>query len=84
MNAWSILPGFKRVSWLRAADWFALAVAVTLPRSTTATAIFIILWLMTILRALEVGMIRRELTSVAGWLPAALCVLAAIGWADVT
>ena len=86
MSAWSILPGFNRVSWLRAADWFALAVAVTLPWSTTATAIFITLWLVTILPATEVGLIRRELASAAGLLPVMLWVLAAIGmlWADAS
>jgi len=86
MRAWSILPGFNRASWLRAADWFALAVAVTLPWSTTATAIFITLWLVTILPATEVGIFRRELTSAAGLLPVVLWVLAAVGmlWADVS
>jgi O-antigen ligase len=86
MSAWSILPSSKRVSWLRAADWFAVAVAVSLPWSTTATAVFITLWLLTILPAMEVGMIRRELTSAAGLLPVLLWLLAAIGmlWADVT
>jgi O-antigen ligase len=76
MSAWSILPGLNRAGWLRAADWFALAVAVTLPWSTTATGIFIALWLITILPAMEFGMLQRELTR----------VLAAIGmlWADVT
>lgn len=86
MTAWSILPAFNRAGWLRAADWFALAVAVTLPWSTTATAIFITLWLVTTLPAMDVGMIRRELASAAGLLPVVLWVLAAIGmlWADVS
>jgi O-antigen ligase len=86
MSAWSMLSRLNRAGWLRTADWFALAVAVTLPWSTTATAIFIVLWLITILPAMEVGMLRRELTSAAGFLPVALWVLAAIGmlWADVT
>jgi O-antigen ligase len=86
MSAWSILPGLNRAGWLRAADWFALAVAVTLPWSTTATGIFIALWLITILPAMEFGMLQRELTRAAGFLPVALWVLAAIGmlWADVT
>jgi len=86
MSAWSILPGLNRAGWLRVADWFALAVAVTLPWSTTATGIFIALWLITILPAMEFGMLRRELTRAAGFLPVALWILAAIGmlWADVT
>jgi O-antigen ligase len=85
MSAWSIFPGVNR-GLLRTADWFALAVAVTLPWSTTATGIFIALWLITILPAMEFGMLRRELTRAAGFLPVALWVLAAIGmlWADVT
>jgi O-antigen ligase len=86
MNAWSILPGTNRAGWLRAADWFALGVAVTLPWSTTATAIFITLWLLAALPTMNVGMLRRELMSAAGFLPVILWVLAAIGmlWADVT
>jgi O-antigen ligase len=86
MSAWSILPGLNRAGWVRTADWFAVAVAVTLPWSTTATGIFIALWLITILPAMEVGTLRRELTSAPGFLPVALWVLAAIGmlWADVT
>lgn len=86
MTAWSIMPGSNRARWLRVADWFALAVAVTLPWSTTATGIFITLWLLTVLPVTEVGLIRRELTSAAGLLPVMLWVLAAIGmlWADVS
>jgi hypothetical protein len=86
MSASSILPGFNRAAWLRTADWFALGVAVTLPWSTTATAIFIVLWLLTALPAMDVGVLRREFMSAAGLLPVALWVLAAIGmlWADVT
>jgi O-antigen ligase len=86
MSAWSIFPGVNRADWLRTADWFAVAFAVTLPWSTTATGIFIVFWLITILPTVEVGMLRRELTSAPGFLPVALWVLAATGmlWADVT
>src|SRR5262249_8852034 len=31
------------------ADWFAIAVAITLPWSTTGTAVFIVLWLVTLI-----------------------------------
>jgi hypothetical protein len=72
MSAWSIFPGVNRAGLLRTADWFALAVALMLPWSTTATGIFIALWLITILPAIEVGMLRRQLTSAAGFLPVAL------------
>jgi O-antigen ligase len=86
MTAWSIMPGSNREGWLRVADWFALAVAVTLPWSTTATGIFVALWLLTALPVTDVGLIRRQLTSAAGLLPVVLWVLAAIGmlWADVS
>jgi len=86
MTAWSIMPGSNREGWLRVADWFALAVAVTLPWSTTATGIFVALWLLTGLPVTDVGLIRRQLTSAAGLLPVVLWVLAAIGmlWADVS
>jgi O-antigen ligase len=86
MSASSILPSFSRGGLRQTADWFALAVAVTLPWSTTATAIFIVLWLIAAISTMEVGALRRELASAAGLLPVVLWVLAAIGmlWADVT
>lgn len=70
----------------RAADWLAVAVAVSLPWSTTATSILIVLWLLAVLPTLDVAMVKRELLSPAGGLPVLLWVLATLGlfWADVS
>ncbi len=70
----------------RAADWLAVAVAASLPWSTSATAIFIVLWLAALLPTLGVSALQRVLGSAAGGLPALLWALAALGmlWADVT
>jgi len=77
--------GFDRARLASLADWLAVAVAVSLPWSTSATAILIVLWLLAVLPTLDVAMLRRELASAAGGLPVLLWSLAALGmlWADV-
>src|ERR1700756_4789748 len=68
------------------ADRLAVAVAVSLPWSTTATGILIALWLAAVLPTLELGALRREIESLAGGLPVLLWLLAALGmlWAGVS
>ena len=68
------------------ADGLATAVAVSLPWSTSATAVLIVLWLIALVPTLDVGSVRRELFSAAGGLPVLLWVLAAVGmlWADAS
>lgn len=68
------------------ADGLATAVAVSLPWSTSATAVLIVLWLIALVPTLDVGSVRRELLSAAGGLPVLLWVLAAVGmlWADAS
>jgi O-antigen ligase len=68
------------------ADWLAVAVAVSLPWSTSASAILIALWLVALLPILDFATVRRELATAAGGLPVLLWALAAVGmlWADVT
>ena len=68
------------------ADWLALAVALSLPWSTSATAILVVLWLLAALSALELVAIRRELATAAGGLPVLLWLIAAVGmlWAGVS
>jgi len=68
------------------ADWLAVAVAASLPWSTTATGILIALWLVAALPTLELGALRREIESPAGGLPVLLWLFAALGllWADVS
>jgi O-antigen ligase len=70
----------------QAADWLAVGVAVSLPWSTSATGILIVLWLLAVLPTLDVAAIRREVTSWAGGLPVLLWFVAASGmlWADVS
>src|SRR6202050_3182319 len=68
------------------ADWLAVGVAVSLPWSTSATGILIVLWLLAVLPTLDAAMVKRELVSAAGGLPVLFCALAALGllWADVS
>jgi O-antigen ligase len=68
------------------ADWLAAAVAVSLPWSTSATGILVVLWLFAVLPTLDVADIRREFATAAGGLPVLLCVLAGLGllWAHVS
>jgi O-antigen ligase len=70
----------------RLADWLAVAVAVSLPWSTTATGILVVLWLLAVLPTLDMAAIRRELATPAGGLPVLLWALAVAGvlWADVS
>jgi O-antigen ligase len=91
MTSISILPGVDRARWLLVIDWLAVGVAVSLPWSTTGTGIFIALWLIAFLPTLflptlDIGVLRRVLVTPAGFLPALLWVVAAVGmlWADVS
>src|SRR5271154_3745774 len=74
-----------RVRIERLADWLVVGVAVALPWSTSAAAIFISLWFVASLTA-HFSLVPRELTSAAGGLPVLLWLIAALGtlWADVT
>ncbi len=69
----------------KTADWLAVAVAVSLPWSTSASVVLIVLWLVAVLPTLAVADERRELLTAAGGLPVLLWLLAAVGmfWADV-
>jgi O-antigen ligase len=69
----------------RVADGLVVAVAVSLPWSTSATGILVVAWLLVLIPTLEPAALRRELTTPAGALPVALWGLAVIGmlWADV-
>jgi O-antigen ligase len=67
------------------ADWLAVAVAITLPWSTSATSIFIALWLLAALASCDLAALKREILTPAGGLPVLLFCLGAAGmlWADV-
>src|SRR5262245_44778664 len=67
------------------ADWLVVAVAASLPWSTSATSILIVLWLVALVPTLDPAAIKREIMTPAGGLPLLLFTLAALGmlWADV-
>src|SRR6187200_1243787 len=68
----------KRTDSRTIADWVAIAVAASLPWSTSATSILIVLWLIVLLPSLEIVALRREFLSVAGGLPTILWLFAAV------
>jgi O-antigen ligase len=70
----------------RIADGLMVAVAVSLPWSTSATGILLVLWLLALIPTLEWADVRRELMAPAGGLPVLLFLLGVLGmtWADVT
>src|SRR5450631_4221848 len=69
----------------RVAGCLAIAVAVSLPWSTSATGILVVLWLLALVPTLFWADVRAELTTAAGGLPVLLVLLGAVGtlWADV-
>jgi len=68
----------------RAADWLAVAVAVSLPWSTSATGILVVLWLLAVLPTLDRQALRQTLALPAAVLSVALVALALVGilWAE--
>jgi O-antigen ligase len=86
MSGLSMTNQIDRVRLARIADGLAVAVAVSLPWSTSATGILLVLWLLAIIPTFEWADVRSELMTAAGGLPVFLVVLGAIGtlWADVS
>ncbi len=76
----------NRARLMRVADGLAAAVAVSLPWSTSATSILVVLWLIAVAATLDLASVRRELMTPAGGLPLLLWGLGALGmlWADVS
>lgn len=70
---------------MRLADGLAVALAVSLPWSTSATSILAALWILTVLPTLKAVELRQVLLTPAGGLPVLLCLLAILGmtWANV-
>jgi O-antigen ligase len=77
------MSGFSRSRFIPVVDWLAVGVAVSLPWSTSVTAILVALWILAVLPTLDGNAVRRELTNPAAYLPVLLWLLAAIGmmWA---
>ncbi|MGA7964665.1 MAG: O-antigen ligase family protein, partial [Gammaproteobacteria bacterium] len=67
------------------ADWLAVAAAVSVPWSTSATSILIVIWVLALAPTLKWPDVRRELLTAAGGLPVLLFLLGALGmiWAGV-
>ena len=74
-----------RARLARIADGLVAAVAVSLPWSTSATGILVVLWLIALVPTLDPASVRREVMSAAGGLPLLLWGLGVAGmlWADV-
>src|SRR5665647_35621 len=81
----SILNRFDAARLARLTDGLAVAVAASLPWSTSATGVLIVLWLIALIPTLNWANLRRELVTPAGGLPVLLFLLGVLGmlWADV-
>ena len=86
MTSSSVANLFDRPRLAKFADCLMVAVAASVPWSTSATSILLVLWLIVLIPSLAWSDLRRELLSAVGGLPVALFMLGAVGmaWADVT
>jgi O-antigen ligase len=77
---------FDRDRLVRICDWLAVALAMSLPWSTSATVFLVCLWLIVLVPTLDIAGLRREVLTLAGGMPILLCALGAAGmlWADVS
>lgn len=82
----SIAGPINRAKLLRISDGLVVAIAVSLPWSTSATSILLVLWLLSFVPTLEWSEVRGQLMTPAGGLPVLLVLLGVLGtaWADVT
>jgi O-antigen ligase len=80
------LADFRRTTLPRVADWLAVAVAASLPWSTSATGILVGLWLVASIPTLDLAALQREIRAAPGALPVILVALALAGllWGDTT
>jgi O-antigen ligase len=85
MAGFSIADPIARAKLVRIADGLMVAVAVSLPWSTSATGILLVLWLLALFPTLEWSDVRGELMTSAGGLPVLLFLFGVLGmaWADV-
>ncbi len=74
---------FDREQGARAADGLAVALAATLPWSTSATGILAVLWIIALVPTLDRAILRDVLSKPAGYLPVMLWLLGLVGvlWA---
>src|ERR1700730_7886337 len=80
------LNDLRRSSLPRMADGLAAAVAASLPWSTSANGILIVLWLLARPSTADWAALRREAMAAPGGLPVLLTLVAVAGlfWADVS
>ena len=71
---------------LRIADWLAIAVAASLPWSTSATVILVGLWAVALIAMFDIRALRETVATAVGGLPVLLVFLGVLGmaWADVS
>jgi hypothetical protein len=86
MASLSFTRSFDRGRAERLAEWLAVALAVSLPWSTSATGILAALWAIAVIPTLGWTDLRRILLAAAGGLPVLLVLLGLAGmlWADVS
>jgi O-antigen ligase len=73
-------------AWAKAADIFAVLIALSLPWSTSLVGIFSFIWLAVVVPTLDFRLFLQSLTRPINALPIALFVLAAVGtlWSDAS
>jgi O-antigen ligase len=86
MAGLSIANGIDQAKLTRLADGLIVAAAMSLPWSTSATAILVVIWLFALIPTLRWADIRHELMAPAGGLPVLLVAIGLAGmlWADVS
>lgn len=86
MTSLSIAPSLDPAKLSRLADRLVVAVAVSLPWSTSITGILLVMWLLAVIPTLDWAGLRHEISKPTGGLPILLVLLGFIGmlWADVT
>ncbi|MGE3147549.1 MAG: O-antigen ligase family protein [Pseudorhodoplanes sp.] len=86
MSVASPFDRIDRARWSRLADGIAALTAISLPWSTSATSILLVVWIAALIPVLNFDAVRREVTTMAGGLPVLLWLLGACGmvWADAT
>jgi hypothetical protein len=82
----SVAGSWDRATLARIADGLMVAVAASLPWSTSITGILLVAWIFAVVPELDWPALRRELLTAAGGLPVLLFALGALGmaWTDVS
>jgi O-antigen ligase len=84
-SASPVLPVWRDpMAWARAADIFAVLIALSLPWSTSLVGIFAAIWLVTVAPTLDIRLFWQSLKRPISALPIALFALALLGtlWSD--